>query len=219
MIELRNAVYQACAQDTTEGPVDHKRRCWTLVRSWRRWSEDYTSQFFELTQVCTQIRQEFRSMCLASTPKWIPIDSFESYTGVFHPDLEVADTLVLDMQRIAGKYAEEADLLDVFVYLSIYGNVACTFDTTYDYNGRGQSLLDLCPILTRSAEQAPTTNWREAALKLVSIIPKTTTKNLVVAVKLECKARGTERKRFEADLCSKLGLRSEGKWSVVIKYE
>lgn len=195
------------------------------TRSTRRWWRSgpcygiYTCHFFELTQVCTQIRQEFHSMCLASISKWILFSSFDDYAKVFHRNGEVTDTIVVDIESIAGKSTDRVNLLNLFHHLSTYANVTCTFGISLNGVGRGQSLHDLRPILDRVAEQAATTEWKEAGSKLTSIIPKTTNKNLVINVKPEFKARGLRRKDFKADLCRKLGLRSEGKWSVIVKYE
>ncbi|KAH7412077.1 hypothetical protein DE146DRAFT_628075 [Phaeosphaeria sp. MPI-PUGE-AT-0046c] len=206
--ELRNAVYRSCIEDTFGTILSHTSSSW--LRS---------CSFFNLTRVCTQIRQEFYSLCLASTTKWMDIEDFVKYAEVFHTDHQVADTIVLDMWSNAPNFTREIDLLDTLVHLSTHANVACVFDTTFNVFVWNPSFFGLCLLLTRSAEMAPTADWKEAASKLVSIIPKIRAKKLVLTVKPEFKINGARFKDFEIDMREKLGLQAVGEWSVVIKSE
>lgn len=173
-----------------------------------------------MTQVCSQIRKESRSLCLKRVPKWIELGEVSIYAETFHSDLGVGDTIHVDLNELAGRDRKVVDILGLFLHLSDHPNVACTFESTY-FLGRGPVLWDLLPILTRSAKQAHTADWKAAASNIVSITPKTSTKNLIVTLKLACKlkARSTARKEFEADMRNKLGLERHKSWGVVFKYD
>jgi hypothetical protein len=173
----------------------------------------------KLTQVCKQIRTESCSTYLIWFPKWVPLHDFDSYLATFHTgNVLVADNIILDIFRLAGKYAVEIDMLPLLKRLSDLPSVVCKFDSTIQVT-RGLSLLGLGQVLTRCAMQSCNTTWKVAAAKLHRIVPSWSNNNVGVYVKREYKYKKEARKRFEADLTSHLDLRREGRWKVIIKYE
>jgi hypothetical protein len=192
--------------------IEHRTSTWRRPLFRRRY------RTLRLSQVCKQIRLECRSMCLAKN-EWIRLGNFDSYFAAFHSgsDSVTTDNITVDMFEISTKKAAEVDLIPLFERLCNLPNVVCAFSNTYTLI-RGSSLNDLGPILTRCAKLVCTDKWSLASTIVVSIIPRWANKKVVVNVGDHFKYKGEARRIFETELLIDLGLRSQGRWGVLIKY-
>lgn len=162
---------------------------------------------------------------MTHVPKQIWLKNLKQYRKIFHADGKVADNMIVDLLGLATKWAAaEYNLLKPFSYLAKHPRIACAFASSIDIR-RGESLFNLCTILTRGAKQVHDPEWNQAATQLLAIIPKWKSKNLIVVVNIAVKvALGLKKrtpgiKEFENDLRNKLGLQAEKNWSVIIKYQ
>jgi hypothetical protein len=69
---------------------------------------------FQLTQVCRQIRMEFRGLYFVKVPKWVDLWDVDAYIAAFHVDnVPAPDNVTVDMLGLASKNARTCDFLSL----------------------------------------------------------------------------------------------------------
>jgi hypothetical protein len=186
--------------------IDHPKRIWPddVLRHLHRPYHD-----LGLSQVCKQVRAEYRSMCLTRIPKQISVLQFNKCLAAFHDKTKfvVADNIVLNIGDFSSRTLKvvEFDVLPLFERLAIGYDVACAFNITRDFD---VAVHVLCRVLRRCAERTRDPVWFVAAGKLHSIIPRWEDKRVVVNVENKFKGEGLGCKTFKPDLVEDLGLRN-----------